>query len=145
MRRWGWLRMMGGMSLCGVVIAVGACIAPPAGTGTGSSSTNEPPAEDQLLPANQAPRAYAGNDQVARAGDLVRLDGAASADNDGDRLSFIWQQTSGPVVELGGRFSSIARFPVPAGAVAGTTFTFSLTVTDGFVVASDDVQVTIVP
>lgn len=95
---------------------------------------------------NTAPVADAGEDVSAEPGDLVRLSGTASADADGDRLTFVWVQLSGDVdVELAGAFSAIATFDAPADLSEQTTLTFSLTVTDGFGASVDQVRVVITP
>lgn len=45
-------------------------------------------------PVNQAPTARAGADRTVEAGTVVNLDGASSADPDGDNLSYRWMLTS---------------------------------------------------
>lgn len=54
------------------------------------------PDEVTIASTNQAPTANAGLDAVALVGDVVALDAAASADPDGDGLSFAWALVSVP-------------------------------------------------
>lgn len=94
---------------------------------------------------NTDPLPAAGNDQTAKPGELVILNGARSSDADANRLSFIWTQTDGPTVDLQAPFSSIASFNAPQNITAPTALTFRLTVIDGTVARTDDVSVTIAP
>jgi len=48
------------------------------------------------LKQNTAPVANAGNDVSAYVGEKVYLNGCYSEDADGDKLSYVWQQKSGP-------------------------------------------------
>ena len=80
--------------------------------------------------ANSAPVARAGADQGAAVGDVVRLDGSASSDVDGDALRFAWTLVSRP--------AGSAAAPAPAGDVAPAvtidragTYRFRLIVNDG--------------
>lgn len=104
-------------------------------SGDGSASTTQ----------NRAPVADAGADFEVPPGTLVVLDGTASSDADGDRLIFMWRQTTvAPLVELQDAFSSRPRFTAPS-VESATAITFRLTVADGFSTAEDDVVVTVVP
>jgi hypothetical protein len=67
----------------------------------------------KTLPENVPPVADAGEDQTVAAGDQVILDGSASADPDGDDLSFSWSLLSVPE-------GSLAEIASPA--AAETTF-----------------------
>lgn len=93
--------------------------------------------------ANQAPKASAGADQTVSPGAKVTLDGAGT---DPDKwpnaaLSYEWTAPSGVTL-------SSTTDPKPtftAGAVAGTTYTFTLKVSDGELSGSDDVVITVAP
>jgi hypothetical protein len=80
---------------------------------------------------------------TAHAGELVLLDGTASADADpGTELTFRWEQMSGPPVSLSNPFSSTATFRAPT--VTGTQqLVFRLTVGDGVAFDSTDVVITV--
>jgi hypothetical protein len=84
------------------------------------------------LPANPPPVANAGPDQAVASGAAVALDGSASADPDGEAITFAWSQTSGPAVTLAGADTARPTFTaptVPAGSPAAV-LVFSLVVTD---------------
>jgi hypothetical protein len=110
-----------------------------------------------LNPAgNQAPDANAGDDFKGFAGTkyiyegwngseyvytpadiTISLDGTASADPNGDMLSYQWAQTNGPVVSLINPNSATASFvPIQEG-----TYEFSLKVNDGFLQSASDTVV----
>ncbi len=59
----------------------------------------------ETTPPNQPPVANAGSNQNVFVGALVTLNGSGSSDPDNgpSALTFLWTQTSGPVVTLGGR------------------------------------------
>jgi len=76
---------------------------------------------------NARPVAEAGQDKDATVGELVRLDGRGSTDDDGDALTYDWVQTGGPGVDLQGADSALPEF-VPEGP---GIYTFSLVVHDG--------------
>lgn len=80
--------------------------------------------EDTNLP----PQARAGDDQISIApGNLVILDGSASADTDGTIATFLWQQISGPAA------GTVQEPDQPATAVFGLSqgiYSFELTVAD---------------
>jgi len=78
---------------------------------------------------NGAPLAAVGADQTRTAGSNVMLDGSASFDPDGDALSYLWNQESGPPVTLNGAMMESAAFIAPD-VSATTTLRFRLTVTD---------------
>jgi hypothetical protein len=85
---------------------------------------------------NRAPVADAPASLGAQEGDKVTLDGSASSDPDGDKLTiYRWMQTAGPSVSISHSDESVpqATFvapPVPAGADQ-LELTFQLTVEDG--------------
>lgn len=78
--------------------------------------------------ANQVPTANAGPDQSVQTGTPVTLTGAASADPDGDPLTFRWSQVSGPAVTLSSTTVVAPTFTAPA---AAGTLVFALIVNDG--------------
>ncbi|MEQ9464879.1 MAG: PKD domain-containing protein, partial [Haliea sp.] len=101
-----------------LTLAVTAC-----GGGGGGSQTAQPPAP------NQPPVAVIAGPASADIGDTVVLDGSGSSDSDGSVVSYQWQQTDGPDVELAGSDSAEASFIAPS-VNGDTALVFSLTVTD---------------
>ncbi|HEY3354578.1 MAG TPA: M36 family metallopeptidase, partial [Polyangia bacterium] len=85
---------------------------------------------------NRAPVANAGAAQTVDERTLVGLNGSASADPDGDSLTYAWNQTGGPAVTLTGPATATPSFTAPDVAVAGATLTFRLIVTDALGLAS---------
>ncbi|MEO5367390.1 MAG: PKD domain-containing protein [Magnetococcus sp. WYHC-3] len=73
------------------------------------------------------PTASAGNDQTVAPSGAVALNGANSADSDGNITAYSWTQTSGTNVTLSGANTANATFTAPANV---TDLTFMLTVTD---------------
>ena len=94
---------------------------------------------------NEAPTANAGPDQSGlgeRA--TVRLPGAGTDPDAGDRLRYRWSQRAGPPVRLSDADEAIASFLAPGDLPADTTLTFTLRVTDaGGLYGEDDVLVTV--
>ena len=108
-----------------VAIAIGGC-----GGGSGA-------------PANAAPSADAGDDQIADEGTAVVLAGAGE-DRDGAVRSYRWTQVSGPRVELDDAGAARTEFTVPAYAEGQSELIFRLTVTDvEGVTGTDEVTVTV--
>ena len=91
---------------------------------------------------NTAPVANAGPDRSVRAGWVVGLDGAYSADADLDPLTFVWTQTSGTPVVLEAFEGGRARFVAPAEA---GPLGFRLVASDGEAASQDDVTITVFP
>lgn len=91
---------------------------------------------------DQTPRAAAGPDQHVPEGSLVRLDGNASTDPDGNPLTYSWAVTShtGPPVALSDPTSPAPTFRVPDDG----SYSFTLEVSDGSHTASDAVTVTVI-
>jgi hypothetical protein len=83
-------------------------------------------------PPNPAPVANAGPDQAVASHASVTLDGSASADPDGEAITFAWTQTSGAAVTLAGADTASPTFtaPVVPASSAAATLAFSLVVTD---------------
>lgn len=105
-------------------------------------SVISPAVEEEETPVNRTPVANAGADQDASVGALVTLQGGASADPDGDALTFEWRPIASPggtAVMLAGRTTAEASFtPTEAGV-----YEFELTVSDGMLAARDTVRVTV--
>lgn len=90
---------------------------------------------------NQAPIANAGDDFTLFEGALVSLDGSGSSDPDGDELGYDWQLTSAnATVVLNDSDQAVASFVAPAVDV-DTTLIFTLTVSDGTLISTDEVEV----
>jgi hypothetical protein len=86
---------------------------------------------------NSAPVADAGPNQTGVAAGTIRLDGSKSYDPEGDPLTYQWVQTSGPTVALSAPTAVATTFA----AIAGQTYTFRLTVSDGQANSSATVSV----
>jgi hypothetical protein len=94
---------------------------------------------------NHPPVANAGPEQTRNAGTMIRLDGTASSDPDGDLLTFTWSQLSGPSVTLSDIHSATPTFVSPQ-VSSSTRLTFQLVVDDSFGgTASADVHITLLP
>jgi hypothetical protein len=106
-----------------------------AGTFPGNPNSSPTPLPTPTPPpgTNWAPVASAGTDQAVNEGVLVTLDGSKSSDADGDILSYLWVQKSGPVVGLADDFTTTPTFTAPFVDPAGgpVILTFELTVSDG--------------
>jgi hypothetical protein len=83
-------------------------------------------------PPNPAPIANAGPDQAVASHASVTLDGSASADPDGEAITFAWTQSSGAAVSLVGANTASPTFtaPVVPASSAAATLAFSLVVSD---------------
>ena len=93
---------------------------------------------------NHAPLADAGPDQTVPEGAPVGLNGANSADTDGDTLTYDWIQIDGPSVVLSATNVASPGFTAPDVGPAGAALEFMLTVNDGYGgVKSDNVVVNV--
>jgi Concanavalin A-like lectin/glucanases superfamily/K319L-like, PKD domain/Bacterial Ig domain len=86
---------------------------------------------------NLAPSADAGKDQKAEVNTEVKLDAGDSKDQDGQIVSYKWEQTDGPEVKLKDSDKKVAVFDVPDSA-ADSNLVFKLTVTDDKEDTGDD-------
>ena len=99
--------------------------------------TNDIPAEQP----NMVPKADAGDDQKAEVNTEVKLDGGKSSDEDGKIVSYKWEQTDGPEVDIKQADKQTATFDVPESA-ADSKLVFKLTVVDDKDdSASDEVEI----
>ncbi|TLX82206.1 MAG: hypothetical protein E6L04_10335 [Thaumarchaeota archaeon] len=90
---------------------------------------------------NQPPKADAGDDQYVKVSTQVKLDGGKSSDDDGKIVSYKWERTDGPKVDLKNADKETATFDVPDSA-ADSKLTFKLTVVDDKdASSSDDVNI----
>jgi uncharacterized protein YkuJ len=106
-------------------------------TNNQQSKTEEQIKETQNVP----PKADAGGDQKAEVNTEAKLDGGKSSDDDGKIVSYKWERTDGPKVDLKNADKETATFDVPESA-ADSKLTFKLTVVDDKdASSSDDVNI----
>jgi predicted outer membrane repeat protein len=92
---------------------------------------------------NREPIANAGPDQVVFERTTVTLDGRGSSDPDGDTITYLWQQVSGPTVTLSDNTLAQPSFSAPEVTVTDT-LVFQLVVNDDETdSATDNVQITV--
>ncbi len=123
-------------------------IAPQNRTGPSSTTTSsEKLTNDTSLPSqdvlvqNNIPVANAGDDQTASANTEVTLDGSKSSDEDGKLVSYKWEQTDGPKVDIVDSDEAKARFNAPS-LSEDSKLVFNLTVIDDQDASdSDDVAI----
>lgn len=89
---------------------------------------------------NPPPIAEAGPDQAVEPDAEVRLDGSASADPDGDPITYAWAQVSGPTVTLDDPTGVGPGFVAPR-LDESAALVFQLTVTDDAQSAVDEVEI----
>ena len=100
--------------------------------------------DTKVIPAeqpNMVPKADAGDDQKVEVNTEVKLDGGKSSDQDGKIVSYKWEQTDGPEVDIKQADKQTATFDVPESA-ADSKLVFKLTVVDDKGdSASDEVEI----
>jgi hypothetical protein len=79
--------------------------------------------------ANRAPNTIAGSNQVRASNSQVTLDGSQSNDPNEDILTFQWNQTMGPTVNIVDAASAVATFTAPS-VSSDTLLQFKLTASD---------------
>ncbi|MES1926162.1 PKD domain-containing protein [Salinisphaera sp. T31B1] len=94
--------------------------------------------------ANSAPMAVAGDDQSVAVNDQVQLDGSASSDADGDRLSYAWRIVSRPQGSSASLASPNSVRPSLTTDTVGD-YVLELRVSDGQASATDRVTVSAGP
>ena len=91
-----------------------------------------------VVNVNHTPVADAGGDTSIAEGSPVMLDGTASFDIDGDPITYMWVQESGPAVAITGAHTATPTFTAPVLDGGGgapdvvATLVFKLAVDDGF-------------
>jgi hypothetical protein len=93
------------------------------------TSTEQSTGTGALEQSNQPPNANGGNDISVEVNTRVELDGSQSTDEDGQIVSYNWEQTGGPEMNLEQSNEQTANFDVPESA-ADSKLTFKLTVVD---------------
>jgi peptidyl-prolyl cis-trans isomerase A (cyclophilin A) len=88
-----------------------------------------PMPSDYVPAANQAPVISTGGDLLVTENTTVDLDASGTTDPDGDAMSFLWTQLTGPSVTLVNADTDIASFQAPA-VLADTPLSFQVVVTD---------------
>ncbi len=89
---------------------------------------------------NNPPTANAGADQSLPAGSTATSLAGSGSDPEGSALSYNWTKVSGPSATIN---NANTATPSVNGLSDGNTYVFRLTVSDGSLSASDDVQVTV--
>src|SRR4029079_4172791 len=102
----------------------------------GATSSDNVMVQVEKVQKNVPPTADAGDDQKVQVGNEVKLDGSQSTDNDGKIVSFKWEQTDGPKVNLNSDQDK-AMFVVPDSAT-DSMLAFKLTVVDDKGATSSD-------
>lgn len=107
-----------------------------------NKTDSKPDTVTLTVTANRPPIANAGPDQTYKGRDNVVLNGTASSDPDGQKLTYEWKKISGPPVSLKYAKQDQAVFKAPS-TNSKQVLTFQLTVSDGVLSSTDFVQITI--
>ena len=95
-----------------------------------------------VVAVDDPPVAEAGTDREVTVGTTVTLDGSGSHDPDSTVLTYSWAQVSGPVVTLNSPQAVTTTFVAPQ-LVQDEVLTFELTVSDGTLSGTDQVNSTV--
>lgn len=95
----------------------------------GMAATATVPVAVPSTPENRIPIAEPGPDRIVAPLTVVSLSASASSDSDGDPLTYVWEQLTGPWISLRSAGQANASFLSPAITVE-TAMDFSLTVKD---------------
>lgn len=90
--------------------------------------------------SNQAPSANAGTDKNLSAGTTTTTLSGSGSDPDNDPITFQWTKVSGPSATIANPNNASTGI---SGLSSGNTYVFRLTVSDGSLSSSDEVQVTV--
>ncbi|HET9316307.1 MAG TPA: SBBP repeat-containing protein, partial [Vicinamibacteria bacterium] len=108
------------------------------------TNASEPDTVDiTITNVNRVPVANAGADQTVQEGSTVALTAGDSFDSDGDALTYAWTQTAGPPVALSDTSVVAPTVTTPAVGPGGVTLVFTVTVSDGIALATDEVHVAV--
>jgi hypothetical protein len=111
-------------------------------TTTAVADTTAAYATLNLIGINQPPVAVAhAEKKEVKEGEEVTLDGNTSSDPNGDPLTYFWKQTGGFVndMDIINPNDAVAQVKVPDDLIEDTTFSFELTVEDGYGKTSTDI------
>ena len=116
------------------------------GNATGSDTVSitvlDVPADDQpVILINTPPTVDAGQDQAVNEDTQVTLSGTAT-DADGDPLTYLWSHDQATGIIINNSTSLLTTFTAPQ-VSSNTTFTFTLTASDGNATGSDTVSITV--
>ena len=135
------------LQVIGKGTSTSTAIAPQNMTGPSSTTSSEKVTNDTSLPSenvvvqNNAPVANGGDDQTVSANTEVTLDGSKSSDEDGKLVSYKWEQTDGPKVDIKDSDEAKASFNAPS-LSEDSKLVFKLTVIDDQDASnSDDVTI----
>jgi hypothetical protein len=123
------------LQVIGKGTSTSTAIAPQNRTGPSNVTSSEKLTNDSSLPSenvvvqNNPPLANAGDDQTASANTEVTLDGSKSSDENGKLVSYKWEQTDGPKVDIKDSDEAKASFNAPS-LSEDSKLVFKLTVTD---------------